>query len=179
MAAYLSSTTPKDAVAYLNGSVYTINSSQPWVDAFIVSASGTFAAVGSTEDIRAQAKRDGLVTYDLRGQFIMPGIHDAHMHIMFAGLNALNDTELDPEITDTTKLAQRIAQGSCGCAYAHVYDDWMKASTFIIPGFDRECLDEEFPDTPVYITAGAGHSMYSNTALLKQAGYDVQNEPDH
>ena len=46
MAFKLSTTAPENAIAYLNGRIYTVDESQPWAEAFIVSPSGTFAAVG-------------------------------------------------------------------------------------------------------------------------------------
>ena len=177
MTANLTSNTSKDAVAYINGIVYTVDQSHPWAEAFIVSPDGLFTAVGSTKDIREQAIRDGMVIYDLRGQFIMPAIHDAHMHVMYAGFALLNQIELGMDTTPEN-LAGRIEQGAFGCAYAHAFGNWLTAGTFTIPEFDRARLDEKFPDTPMYIMAGAGHSLYVNTATLKESGYDVDGEPD-
>jgi predicted amidohydrolase YtcJ len=31
------------------------------------------------------SKAKGLVIYDLRNQFVMPGMHDTHAHLLFAG----------------------------------------------------------------------------------------------
>ena len=80
MAPNVSSASSRDALAFVNGLVYTVNESQPWAEAFIVSSEGMFTSVGSTKDIRGQAETDDLVIYDLKGQFVMPGIHDAHAH---------------------------------------------------------------------------------------------------
>ena len=177
MASNLTSSTSRDAIAYINGHIYTVNESQAWAEAFIVSPSGHFTAVGSSIDIRAQAMKDDLVIYDLQNQFIMPGIHDAHMHVLYSGFSMLNNVPLDME-TSAENLAARMREGSCSCAYAHAFGNWIVGDAFYIPGFDRNCLDAEFPNEPVYIQAGAGHSIYANTALLKQAGYDVENEPN-
>jgi predicted amidohydrolase YtcJ len=177
MATTVSTNTPQDAVAYINGQIYTVNASRPWVEAFIVSPDGHFSAIGSTKDIRAQALEQGLVIYDLRNHFVMPGIHDAHMHVLYSGLAMLGNVPL-PLDTTADNLAERIKEGACTCAYAHAFGNWILGDAFHIPDFDRKCLDAEFADEPVYIMAGAGHSMYANAALLKQAGYDVEDEPD-
>jgi predicted amidohydrolase YtcJ len=169
-------TTEDGAVAYVNGHVYTMDDKQPWVEAFIVS-NGKFTAVGSTRDIQTQANAQNLQIVDLEQQFVMPGIHDAHMHLMYAGLALLSNVELDIDTT-TANLAERIKSGMCTCEHPDVYGGWNRANTFAVSDFDRSCLDEEFPDTPVYIIGGGGHSMYANTALLREAGYDLQNEPD-
>jgi predicted amidohydrolase YtcJ len=89
----------------------------------------------------------------------------------------LNDIPLALDTT-TENLAERIKAGACACTYAHAFGNWVMGNTFNIPDFDRKCLDGEFPDDPVYIMAGAGHSLYANSALLREAGYDLKNEPD-
>lgn len=55
---------------------------------------------------------------------------------------------------------------------------WLNADTFLIDKYDRSCLDVAYPDTPVMIRGGAAHSLFLNTAALKESGYDISNEPD-
>ena len=66
IAKYYSSKTSNNSVAYLNGKVYTVDKSQPWVFDFIVSTAGTFDVVGTTDEILSIAKVRSLVTCDLR-----------------------------------------------------------------------------------------------------------------
>jgi predicted amidohydrolase YtcJ len=166
-----------NSTAYYNGKIYTINSSQPWAEAFIVSSDGVFATVGSTTEILDIAEKENMTTFDLRKVFVMPGIHDGHMHLLFAGLALLSDASLGMDVT-LENVAQKTKEGCCACQYAHAYQDWVLANTFSIEDFDREALDKHYPDTPVVIRAGVGHNMYLNTVALKRAGYDVDNEPD-
>jgi predicted amidohydrolase YtcJ len=173
----MNTTSSNNSVAYYNGRIYTINSSQPWAEAFIVSSDGVFTAIGSSVDILQVAEREKMITRDLRGVFVMPGIHDGHMHLLFAGLALLSDATLGMDVT-TENVAQKTKYGCCACQYSHTYEDWILANTFAIDSFDREALDMEYPDTPVVIRAGAGHNMYLNTAALKRAGYRLEDEPD-
>jgi predicted amidohydrolase YtcJ len=70
-----------NSVAYIDGSVYTVNDLEPWADGFIVSEEGVFLHVGSTTEIWTIAKKFNIVTIHLNDQFVMPGIHDAHMSV--------------------------------------------------------------------------------------------------
>ena len=99
------------------------------------------------------------------------------MHILYAGLTLLSETDLGMGTTGAN-VAERVAEKSCECAYAHAHGEWLLNNALSVQDFDRSNLDHDFPDTPVYIRVGAGHNMYANTALLKRAGYDVEQEPD-
>jgi predicted amidohydrolase YtcJ len=150
-----------ESVAYINASVYTVNSSDSWASAFIVSQDGFFTHVRSTEDILTEAKKPHLVTVDLRGRFTMPGIHDAHMHLLFSGLcltsNAIIDTDA-PHLN----IAEKVKEGSCACEYMNAYQNWVLAGAYNNQGFsdgiaDRKYLDKVFPDQPVGLS-GAEHT---------------------
>lgn len=174
--------TAGESVAYINASVYTVDRSSPWASAFIVSRDGFFIRVGSTEDILTEAKRSHLVTVDLHGSFTMPGIHDAHMHLLFSGLGLTSNATIDMDATHLD-IAEKVKHGSCACEYMTAYQDWVLASAYNNQGFpdgiaDRKYLDRLFPDQPVVVSGGAAHAMLLNTAALIQAGYDINNEPD-
>ncbi|KAJ9642670.1 hypothetical protein H2204_002318 [Knufia peltigerae] len=166
------------AVAYHSGNVYTVAESQPHAEAFIVSPNGTFVAVGSNTEILELARRDGLPTFDLRSRFVMPGIHDAHAHLLMAGLSNLSSVKPGHDVTNEN-VAARLKSPGCQCQCPHEYGDWLIGDLFKIDDFDRSSLDSEFPDTPVALRGGVGHSMFMNTAALKRAGYDAESgEPN-
>lgn len=166
-----------NGTAYFNGHVYTVDDKQPWAEAFIVSSTGTFTAVGSNDEIKTKAKHDGLILYDLQGRFTMPGIHDAHVHMLMSGI-ALSQIHLQGEDLTNSNVSEELRKGSCACKYAHVNDDWLVAHGYLIEDFDRRALDEQYPDTPIVVRGGAGHSAFLNSAALKRAGYDIETEPD-
>ncbi|TQV90390.1 exoenzymes regulatory protein aepA precursor [Cordyceps javanica] len=170
---------PENATAYVNGRVYTVNDAQPWAEAFIVSEAGLFVAVGTTEAILSRARRDRMVVYDLQEQFVMPGIHDAHAHLLMAGMMQLSIVNLrnGEDLVTSSEAVRRLKSSSCNCSYAHAFHDWLLGDTFGIENYDRASIDEAFPDTPVVIQAGAGHSLLLNTVALRQSGYDVDDEP--
>jgi predicted amidohydrolase YtcJ len=166
-----------NSTAYVNGNVYTINDAQPHAEAFIVASNGTFSHVGTTSAIRELAKEHGLPTYDFDNKFIMPGIHDAHVHLLFAGYALCNE----PDIGLTNKLDDIIPglhSKCCSCAYTNVYGDWLIVNGFNIENFDRAALDEAYPSVPVVIRGAAGHAIYANTQALIRAGIDPNHQAD-
>ncbi|OAL32791.1 hypothetical protein AYO20_07747 [Fonsecaea nubica] len=163
-------------VAYHSGNIFTASNHGDRVDAFIVSPSGQFTAVGTNSDILDIARRENLPTFDLQSRFVMPGIHDAHVHILVAGLSRLSNLKPGFDAT-TSNIAERLKSPSCACEHAHAYGDWIVGDLYRIEDFDREALDREFPDTPVLLRGGAGHAMFLNTAALERSGYSL-TEPD-
>ncbi|KAM4057591.1 amidohydrolase family protein [Hirsutella rhossiliensis] len=108
----------------------------------------------------------------------MPGIHDAHVHVMVAGLSQLSTANLGlEEAIPASEAAGKLKTAACGCQYAHAFSNWLVADAYHIDDFDRSCLDEAYPDTPIMIRAAAGHSLLLNTVALQESGYDISNEP--
>lgn len=173
-----SSVSQNNAVAYINGKIYTVNKAQPWAEAFIVTPDGKFNAVGSTTNILRQAKAQSMAVCNLRGEFIMPGIHDAHVHTIISGSGLLDWVRLGDDANLNT-IAERVHQGICACAFTHVYEDWIVGGAgFGLSDYDRSVLDQAFPDNPVVLYGGGCHNWYTNTVALQRAGYDLKGEPD-
>jgi len=166
------------SVAYINGRIYTVNPQQPWAEAFIVSPNGFFAAIGSTVEITAKAHQYGLVIFDLHGDFVMPGIHDAHVHMLMSGIAITSQAPLPPQGLTNADVAEELRKGSCMCRYSHVHEDWLIGNGYLVKDFHREHMDKDFPHTPVIIRGGAGHSAFLNSEALRRSGYDVANERD-
>lgn len=176
-----SSTAPKpgdNGTAYINGRIYTVNHQQPWAEALTVSSDGLFTAVGSNDEIQGKAREDNLIICDLQDRFIMPGIHDAHVHMLVSGIALTSNVPLPEQGLTNDNVSGELRKGSCACKYANVNEDWLMANTYMIEDFDRKALDSDFPDTPVLIRGGAGHSVFLNSIALKRAGYDVKAEPE-
>ncbi|EXJ71714.1 uncharacterized protein A1O5_05522 [Cladophialophora psammophila CBS 110553] len=173
MAAELRSRRP---MAYHSGNVFTAGDQGNRVEAFIVSATGEFTVVGTNHDVLDIARRENLPTFDLKDRFVMPGIHDAHVHILAAGLSRLSNVKPGFDAT-ISNIAERLKSPSCACEHAHAYGDWIVGDLYLIENFDREALDLEFPNTPVLLRGGAGHGMFLNTAALERSGYSL-TEPD-
>lgn len=122
MASHPSTAGLENATAYINGRVFTVDENQTWAEAFIVSAEGVFALVGLTDTIVAAARQHGMVVHDLHGRFVMPGIHDAHVHLLTAGLSHFSNIHLGlDEIMPMSEATEKLKSSSCGCEYAHAF----------------------------------------------------------
>ncbi|KNC82629.1 hypothetical protein SARC_05085 [Sphaeroforma arctica JP610] len=78
-----------------NASVYTVDSTNLWVNAFAYDTSGVIIAVGTDEEVSTRVQEmatvDGgdVVTIDAEGKYIMPGFQDTHVHVIEGGLSEL------------------------------------------------------------------------------------------
>lgn len=177
MATFYSSKTDNNAVAYINGKVFTIDQSKPWASAFIVSPRGIFDTVGTDDEIMAIAESRRLATYDLRQEFIMPGIHDAHTHLLMAGEGKTWQNDINWDSNEKT-LATKLKGQLCHCRYSHIVGDWV-VGNFYVPNLfpygkpDRRYLDDEFPSTPVLIREMSGHKILLNSEALRRLNIDV------
>jgi hypothetical protein len=124
MAKYYPSKTSNNPVAYLNGRVYTVDKSQPLASGFILPTAGTFEVVGTTDEILSIAKVRGLVTYDLRQQFIMPDMYDEHTHLLSAGEKRQLQTGIGGE-TNEHSLGITLKDRHCLYKFSKVVGDWI------------------------------------------------------
>ncbi|KAF4339531.1 hypothetical protein FBEOM_6557 [Fusarium beomiforme] len=168
------------AAAHINGYVYTVNDKQPWAEAFVVSATGRFDAVGTNQEIQVLAKQQNLPIHDLGSFFVMPGIHDAHTHLLLASMQKMSEVSIGSDSTATT-IANNIKNGqaTCACEHAHIRGDWLIANFYAGQNFpdgmiDRKYLDDAFPEQPVLVRDISCHNVVLNSAGLKWAGYNDQ-----
>lgn len=177
-----SSASPHNSVAYYNGQVYTVNAAQPWAQAFIVSATGIIEAIGTEEEILEIASSRNLIRYNLGQRFVMPGIHDAHTHLLLASMQAINESSIGID-SDASDIGQRLQDGVCACPYHNVAGDWVIGNFYQASFFpdgipDRKYLDSIYPTTPVLVREVSCHQLLLNTAGLERAGIDPTNAVD-
>lgn len=155
---------------YVNGRIYTANDALPWVEAVAIDK-GRFSFVGDSARARQYAGPATKVI-DLQGRMAMPGIHDAHSHMTWGGLNRLYECRLPLGATLESLID---ALHECGEGLAD--DEWLVAGSVWseqFPGkrFHRRHLDAAFPDRPVYVVEGSQHHAFLNSRALEAAGID-------
>ncbi|GAB2491757.1 amidohydrolase [Algoriphagus taiwanensis] len=164
---------PADSV-YLNGTIYTVDETNPKVEAVAVK-DGLILAVGTTEEIQAYVGESTEVI-DLQGKTMTPGFIESHAHLMGIGYNKL---ELDLMYVKTydelvEKVAEAVAKAKPGdwiTGRGWHQDKWIEKPDKMVKGFQtNEPLNEVSPDNPVFLRHASGHASFANAKALELAG---------
>ncbi|MFT5350339.1 MAG: putative amidohydrolase YtcJ [Gammaproteobacteria bacterium] len=153
-------------LVYTNAEIYTMDPLQPWANAVAIQ-DNKFIAVGSNEEIGKFVGKNTFVV-DLQGRMAMPGIHDAHTHLEWAGIFMHHECTLPHNATP-----KKIVETLKDCDVRRP-DNWITAglySPFIFENGrpDNTFLNEAFPNTPVYLTDFSAHHGLANAKALELA----------
>jgi predicted amidohydrolase YtcJ len=150
-----------------NGPIVTMQPQQRPVEAVAVRGE-RILAVGSLAEVRAAAG-SGADSYDLRGRPLLPGLTDAHVHIVWHGLWS-RQVQL-AGMTDYQQVLAKIA----AAAPAVVDGAWLRGTGWDHTAWGgnwptRHDLDRVCPQHPAVMTRKDGHSLWCNSAALARAG---------
>ncbi len=160
---------------YVNGQIYTVRSDQPWVEAMLVKE-GVITAIGSREEVALAASSNASLV-DLQNRFVMPGIHDVHVHPLEAASDNFTFT-LNPEESDPENYAADIRQ-----ALDRSNREWLLGwgfDLFTLLDAQREpieILDDISTSLAIVVMEQTSHSVWVNSKALELAGIDG-NTPD-
>ena len=154
-------------IVYTNAKIYTVNSNQPWAEAFAIK-DGKFLAVGKHEDVAKFQGGDTKVV-DLRGQFVMPGFIDAHTHALNGADDMANLHIQQPGNKDAI-LAEIKAYADANPDIEVIRGSSWNLGVFPNDSPPKELLDEVVPDKPVFLYSQSGHSAWLNSKALEVAG---------
>lgn len=164
---------PADTV-YLNGTIYTVDDSNPKVEAIAVK-DGLILALGNSSDMDQYIGQSTQVV-DLLGMTMTPGLIESHAHLMGIGYNKL---ELDLMYVKTydelvEKVAEAVAKAKPGdwiTGRGWHQDKWIEKPEKLVNGFQtNDQLNEVSPDNPVYLSHASGHASFVNGKALELAG---------
>lgn len=164
---------PADIV-FTNGIVYTVDPSNPKVEAVAVKE-GLILALGSSDEI-SEYISDQTQVVDLFGMTMTPGLIESHAHLMGIGYNKL---ELDLMYVKTydelvEKVAEAVAKAKPGdwiTGRGWHQDKWIEKPEKMVKGFQtNDLLDEVSPDNPVFLRHASGHASFANSKALEMAG---------
>ncbi|WP_262107487.1 amidohydrolase [Arthrobacter sp. Marseille-P9274] len=164
--------------AFINGKFYTVNPDQPWAEALLVEE-GRIRAVGSEDEVRSIAPRDTEFV-DLEGRMAMPGIHDAHLHLLFSGLKFKFEARLT-SAADAHRIIEELRSCHCQGPIDSEGNEWLIGGEYFPDSFgkeppSRDFLDEAFPDQPVFLYDYSIHHGLANSRALQLAGVDESIE---
>lgn len=160
---------------YTNASlVWTGDAASPHVEAFVVdTAARRFAFAGSAADAAAYARAGSggaCATVDLRGAHVIPGLIDAHLHLVPGGLSlsrpSLAAVASRRELEDTLAAAARALQPGQWLLSGGGWDE----SRWGGEAPSAAWIDGATGDAPAWLLRHDAHSGLANTAALRLAG---------
>jgi predicted amidohydrolase YtcJ len=160
-------TQPKADLIVVNGNVHTVDDARPRASAFAVRA-GKIVFVGSDREARFLAGSATRVI-DAGGRTVIPGMVDAHAHLLGLGTSLLNVKLAGSKTYDEViaKVVERAKTAKPG--------EWILGR-----GWDQnlwpdkkfpthEALTRAVPNNPVVLTRIDGHALLANAMALKAA----------
>jgi predicted amidohydrolase YtcJ len=152
----------------LNGTVHTMDAQRPKAEAVAISGN-RIAAVGDTGEIKALASAATRII-DARGQLVLPGFNDSHVHFLSGGFQLssvdLRDAVTPQEVAERIrKFAATLPPGRWITGGNWDHERWPTNS---LP--TKELIDAATPATPVFVTRLDGHMALANSLALKLAG---------
>ncbi|MDP7532802.1 MAG: amidohydrolase family protein, partial [SAR202 cluster bacterium] len=153
--------------------IVTVDPAQPRARALAI-RDGVFVGVGSDDDIEGLVG-PGTVIRDTRGKTVIPGLIDAHIHVLSSGTRHVMAADCDQrsigEIQDV--LRERVATAERGdWIQGFKFDDTKtRESRFL----NKDDLDAVTTELPIMVSHRAGHVYYLNTPALKAAGYNNES----
>ncbi len=150
------------------GRIYTGDEGNPTVEAMGI-RDGRVLAVGSSHELAALIG-PGTVTVDLLGRTVIPGLIDAHVHLLSFALS-LERVDLSGASSlkeALTRVAERVEKTQPGEWV--LGGGWDKNRWERLP--NRWDLDGVAPGNPVLLTSKDMHSVWANSIALRLAGID-------
>ncbi len=154
-----------------NAKIYTMDPARPWASTLVV-RDQRIVAIG--EDALTGGYRGPVL--DLRGRMVLPGMHDAHIHLAYGG-RQLSQCELH----GLTSVAAIVSQLSRCDADLEV-DEWLLGSGWDLSLFaqanpHRAVLDAINPERAMVLAGADGHSTWASSRALALAGI-ARETPD-
>jgi len=149
-----------------NATIYTSDVSLPIAEAMAFS-DGEILAVGGDADIRAAFPDASLL--DAQGKVVVPGLIDAHGHIMNLGAslmraNLVGTTSVEEAVRRLEEFEASLPEGAWLQGRGWDQNEWPGAT---YPS--AADLDAAFPDRPVYLVRVDGHAAWVNSAAMRLA----------
>lgn len=166
----------ENETVFFNGNIYTVNSNQLWADAIYVK-NGIIEFVGESDEAKNRASESAELI-DLEEAFMMPGIHDVHLHPLEAATENFQFI-LDDNIQDPEEYADDIAaaiQQNPGNGWLLGWGHWIGVP-LEATRLPKEIIDDVSSDRPIAIMEQTSHSIWCNSKALELMGID-DNTPN-
>src|SRR5246127_4319501 len=160
-----------------NGKIAT--NSKPYFAEAIAVQDGKIASVGRNSDV-LRLKKPDTETIDLRGQTVIPGLNDSHLHIIRGGLHYNLELRWDgvPSLADALRMLKEQAARTPAPQWVRVVGGWNEFQFAERRMPTLEEINAVAPDTPVFVLHLYDRA-FLNAAALRAVGYakDTPNPP--
>jgi predicted amidohydrolase YtcJ len=164
------------ATVLYDGAIFTGDPGRPAATAIAIRGERV-VAVGDDAAVLAAAG-EGARRIDLHGRRVVPGINDAHVHVLAPGGIFLNSPDFVPGAGPTLGEVKAMIAGTVGHvppgAWLFVF---MGEAVLDDPAATRFALDAVSGTNPVWLQGWTGHGTLVNTAGLGVLGIGA-SEPD-
>ena len=158
---------------FINGKVYTMNSSDTIAEAVLINEE-KIEKVGSKADILDYLQKNNIENYEeinLQGKVLLPGMIDTHTHFFeVAKTKIAIDLSSAKSLVDVKEILLKFRSNMPSNLKWVGGSGWNKNIYPTLEGFDKYFLDEIFPDIPVALESKDFHSKWCNSLALTKAG---------
>lgn len=160
--------TPQRPTWFVNANIWTGNRALPRAEAFKISADGRILAVGSMALFR-NGSQPGDIVQDLGGRYVVPGLVDAHVHFIPAGMtlsyvNLQRATSKEEIVAAVAAAHAKLPPGQWLMGGLWNENKWGG-----LPYPHKSWIDEITGDRPAFLTRMDGHLGLANSAALRLA----------
>jgi hypothetical protein len=154
---------------YKNGKIYTVNDDQPWAEAIAIK-DGKIIAVGADDEVDGNIGKSTKVI-DLGGKFLMPGLHDPHVHIEQAYIGDILGDQLltfpanASSVKELQELLKEYADKNPGLQV--LFAQGLPQDIFPNSSPTKAFIDEVIPNRPVFILSDTEHEGLLNSKALE------------
>lgn len=144
----------------------------------LVVRDGKVAATGDAETLAQLFAGKDLKRVDLQGKTVLPGIIDAHGHMLGLGEN-LMQVDLREATSEQDAVARVVAFAETESGDWIIGRGWNQENWQVRNFPTTASLDEFLSDRPVWLTRVDGHAGWANSKALEMAGISAETvSPD-
>jgi predicted amidohydrolase YtcJ len=157
-----------------NARIITMDPARPYAEAMLFDDSGAVLAIGSNDALRAAHPGSQIV--DAGQAVVVPGLIDAHGHVLGHGLsllraNLVGARSKDEVIARLRAFARDLPEGEWLLGRGWDQNLWPERD---FP--DAADLDAAFPDRPVWLERVDGHASWGNSAALAKLDRSLEGD---
>ncbi|MGB8814023.1 MAG: amidohydrolase [Paracoccaceae bacterium] len=151
----------------INANIRTMDPSLPHVPALAIGG-GRLLALGTSAEMQAMAGPDTRVI-DAGGRLVLPGLQDAHVHLMDGGTDLIASAALW-DVTSVATLQARLRDHAARVDMPLVMGAGWQAGFFGDDNLTAAVLDAVVPDRPCIVFDSSYHNACINTVAMRLAG---------